>query len=219
MIMCRWDDRGVANELLETSAHEQQEINTVLRILDQLKEKFRTFDVIDGGANVGTWTLQLAKSIRDRGMVYSFEPQKRLFYALAGNIALNNCLNVTARMEALSDKNGQIEVPQLPATRPAAMSTLSLDNPPGGSEPREYVPTTTIDSLGLHLKLLKLDIEGMEVKALQGARQTIERCRPVIFAEVWMQQKGDILRLLPDYVEHPLPEPRNSIFWPTEMNP
>jgi hypothetical protein len=47
------------------------------------------------------------------------------------------------------------------------------------------VDVTTIDSLGLlDLDLLQLDIEGYEWHALAGARQTLERCRPLVQVEL-----------------------------------
>jgi len=42
----------------------------------------------------------------------------------------------------------------------------------------------TIDDLGLDAcDLIQLDVEGFEAKVLQGASQTITRCRPVIMVE------------------------------------
>lgn len=45
------------------------------------------------------------------------------------------------------------------------------------------VPVITIDSLGLSPSLILLDIEGSEVMALKGARNTLRRCRPPIVLE------------------------------------
>ena len=46
------------------------------------------------------------------------------------------------------------------------------------------IPMMAIDSLDLKtLGFLKLDIEGSELPALLGARQTIARCRPVVLFE------------------------------------
>jgi hypothetical protein len=47
-----------------------------------------------------------------------------------------------------------------------------------------YIPMITIDSLGLDdIDLMQLDLEGFEYDALVGARETIERCKPVIIVE------------------------------------
>jgi FkbM family methyltransferase len=217
MIMCRWDTNGVANELLGTSKHEQEEIDQVLHILQQLHTQYGDFDIVDGGANVGCWTLQLAKACTGWGTVYSFEPQKRLYHALVGNVALNNCHNVTPCLAALTEVSRQVSVPQLPVDRPANYSTLQLENPPGGSDPREIVAGMTIDSLKAPIRLMKLDIEGMEYKALQGAEETIKLWRPVIFAEVWMS--GSLSALLPRYNETRVShDKRNAIYVPEEYN-
>lgn len=217
MIMCRWDTAGVANELLGTSKHEQDEIDQVLNILTQLHKLYGDFDIVDGGANVGCWTIQLAKACKGWGTVYSFEPQKRLYLALAGNVALNNCHNVQPYMAALTETDRLVSVPQLPVDRPANYSTLQLENPPGGSDPREIVPGVTIDSLKAPIKLMKLDVEGMEYKALKGAEQTIKVWRPVIFAEVWMS--GSLKELLPKYKETLVShDRRNAIYVPEEYN-
>ena len=51
--------------------------------------------------------------------------------------------------------------------------------------PTATVESITIDSLELQrLDLLKIDIEGMEIEALAGAKDTIARCKPILFVEV-----------------------------------
>jgi len=49
----------------------------------------------------------------------------------------------------------------------------------------DAVPVYTLDGIGLNRcpTLLKIDVEGMELAVLRGARATIARCRPVLFFE------------------------------------
>jgi hypothetical protein len=49
------------------------------------------------------------------------------------------------------------------------------------------------DSLfaNVHVDFIKMDIEGMEMVALEGLKETIARCRPKIFIEVNEENKGD----------------------------
>lgn len=51
-------------------------------------------------------------------------------------------------------------------------------------------PTFAIDSLGLDFSLVKIDIQGEELRALQGMSETIGRCRPVILVEMNLMQGG-----------------------------
>jgi FkbM family methyltransferase len=215
--MCRWDTNGVANELLQTGKHEQEEIDQVLKILAQLHTLYGDFDIVDGGANVGCWTVQLSKAA-PWGTVYSFEPQRRLYHALVGNVALNNCHNVIPCLAALTETPRQVSVVQLPVDSPQQYSTMQLENQAVPADvPREIVAGITIDSLRKPIKLMKLDVEGMEVKAIQGAEETIRIWRPVIFAEVWMS--GSLLPLLPQYKETLVSfDKRNAIYEPEEIN-
>ena len=46
--------------------------------------------VVDIGSHVGLMTIPIAKKIGDKGLVYSFEPQKMIYNLQCGNLALNN---------------------------------------------------------------------------------------------------------------------------------
>jgi hypothetical protein len=63
------------------------------------------------------------------------------------------------------------------------MYSLVNQNDPGASE---QVPVTTIDSLALpRLDFFKIDVEGMEIDVLQGARETIRKWQPWCWVEFW----------------------------------
>ena len=47
------------------------------------------------------------------GNVISFEAQEKIYYALAGNITINNCLNVSARLSAVGLNCSSIEIPEI----------------------------------------------------------------------------------------------------------
>jgi FkbM family methyltransferase len=179
---------GVGIELLETSRYQMREVETALGIL-QLRRRYYGAGVtaIDGGANIGVHTVEWAKAMSDWGRVLAIEPQERLFYALAGNIALNNCANAGAMNAALSDVSSFIEMPVPDYEVPANFGGLSLinENDIGQDMTRRVmVRGVALDDLKLdRLDFLKLDIEGMELMALTGAKHTIEACHPVVQAE------------------------------------
>src|ERR1035437_1300903 len=82
---------GVGLELLEEGHYQPHEVETALGIL-AVRRKYYGDGVcaIDGGANIGVHTIEWAKAMTGWGNVVAVEPQERIFYALAGNIAINN---------------------------------------------------------------------------------------------------------------------------------
>jgi FkbM family methyltransferase len=138
--------------------------------------------VVDAGANIGTHTIAFADLVGPTGRVHAFEPQRRNFHMLAGNVALNGFDNVVCHQKAVGDQNGDIGLPPLPppdAHFNFGAVTLSRAAPDG-----ERVPQVTLDSLELPAcRLIKIDTEGMEPQVLDGARGLIARCRPLLYVE------------------------------------
>ena len=118
---------GVGHELLNTSSYEAD----VIKILTELLNVRREFDadgvvVMDCGANVGTFTLSLARHILGWGELLAIEAQERVFYALAGNIAINNLFNARALWTAVGEASGSIEIPRINYLEPASFGSLEL---------------------------------------------------------------------------------------------
>lgn len=191
---------GVGHDLLTHGVFEPAEIEILKTILTLRRRHFGTPVVaLDGGAYIGTHTLSFAQHMRDWGKVIAIEPQRYPYYALCGGIVLNNLLNVEACQGALGIDNGYRTVPLLDPTKPASFGSLELDGQQSediGQDPTEQtlVLQMRIDTMKLErLDLLKLDIEGMELEALQGGIETIDRCRPVIYAECIKARDGKAL--------------------------
>jgi FkbM family methyltransferase len=135
--------------------------------------------VVDAGASNGAHTLAFSRSAGRGGHVIAFEPQRALFQVLCGNMALNSITNVECRNEALGEKAGKIHVPPLDYSQEANISGLVL-----GGDRGEEIPVISIDSLNLtRCDFLKIDVEGMELAVLRGARQTIEKRRPILYVD------------------------------------
>jgi FkbM family methyltransferase len=60
------------------------------------------------------------------GSVIAIEPQERIYYALAGNIAINNCFNAVAMYAAVSSAPGVIRVPSPDYLTPSSFGSLEL---------------------------------------------------------------------------------------------
>ena len=184
---------GVGHQLLNRSAHEPEEIDVVSRLLVMRRSDYGPgVVVLDCGANIGTHTIEWARLMYDWGSVLAFEAQERIFYALAGNITINNCFNARAIWAAVGEQPGQINVPEVNYLLPSSFGSLELKKKKTTEfigQPVDYdkcqaVRMASIDELGLErLDFIKLDVEGMELDALKGAIKTIRNHRPQMMIE------------------------------------
>jgi FkbM family methyltransferase len=125
--------------------------------------------VVDGGAFIGDHTIAYLKAVGPEGKVYAFEPNPAAYSCL-----YHNCPDAVTFNAGLSDREYFAEYKFNPN---AGASHVGRDE--GNTH------LFTLDSLNLRrCDFLKLDIEGCEHEALLGARETIARCRPVMWIEV-----------------------------------
>src|SRR5664279_672198 len=83
---------GVGFQILERGCFDPQEVELAIQLLEL--RRIHNGDgvvAIDCGANIGVHTVEWAIAMTGWGSVVSIEAQERIYYALAGNIALNNC--------------------------------------------------------------------------------------------------------------------------------
>ncbi len=203
MIVNRFDQRmldtdrgyGVGYQLLETGSCDSLEVELATQLLE-LRRRYHGDGVLalDCGANIGVHTVEWATAMSGWGSVMAIEPQERLYYALAGNIALNNCFNAVAMQAAVGAESGVITVPTPNYLMPSSFGNLELQQRDGNEyigQDIDYsagngvpVQKIAIDALELpRVDLIKLDIEGMEMDALAGAARTVERCQPIVLVE------------------------------------
>jgi len=122
---------------------------------------------IDVGANIGYTTLHLCRNMK---RVVAIEPDPRSRKLLIENINANGFEErVDICNFAVSDMEGRTSI--YLADKP---NLSSLHRRPGISEQRHEVLTKTIDSLNLQPNFIKMDIEGHEVQALNGAMGSLE---------------------------------------------
>lgn len=186
---------GVGYQLLETSSFDADEVGFALQLLESRRRHFGDgLIAIDCGANIGVHTIEWARFMHGWGDVVAFEAQERIFYALAGNLAMNNCFNARAIWAAVGASNGSLRVPVPDYMVPSSFGSLELRQSARtefigqhidySDAATQVVQMMAIDSLNLpRLDLIKIDIEGMEMEALEGARDTIARLRPHLLIE------------------------------------
>jgi FkbM family methyltransferase len=139
---------------------------------------------IDVGANCGYYTILFSKIVKEKGSVLSFEPDKNNLFFLIKNVKYNNCNNVRIYPYAVSDSDG--------------FAILCIDKMGGGDshiiESTESknnnenikIRTIKLDSLNYNkpIHLLKIDVQGNEVKVFKGAFKTLTNTKYIIF-EYW----------------------------------
>jgi len=151
-----------------------------------LREHLREGDVVlDIGANIGLIALVAAQCVGAQGRVIAVEPLARNCALLARAAQANGFDQLELIAAAASDRAGELELRTHPTTSnsatPAASGPrLSAD---GGETLR--VPAVVLDdALDLpRLDLVKIDVAGMEPRALRGLERHIERHRPLIVSE------------------------------------
>lgn len=142
---------------------------------------------IDVGAHIGFYTLLAAKRVGPEGRVFSFEPDPDTYARLARNVKANPELAPRIRLFefAASDSVGV-----------ARLFRTSLGNMGGntlaatGDAPAMPVKTTTLDqifskeALDPGRAVVKIDVEGHEIRALRGFRETLSgKAKPVLVVE------------------------------------
>ena len=161
----RSDDRYIGQRI---AIQKYEEYESVLILRNVNKNSV----VVDVGANIGYYTLLLAKICKK---VYAFEPDKRCFEILKKNIEENKLKNVVLFNLAVGDKNEKVEF------------IIDKENL-GNSRIGDGDETILCDSLDNVLKkekidLMKIDVQGYEEKVIEGAKNIISKYSPILFME------------------------------------
>jgi|SRR5215469_12303097 len=140
--------------------------------------------IFDGGANQGQTTITYQKLFPD-AKIYSFEPSPKLFAELNENCRGENIVPLQL---ALSEKKETVRFFEYDLSGYNSFEKCTVDVPTVTAE--IFVETTTIDDFcaanGIGaIDILKLDVQGAEMKALSGAKRMLKESRVrLVFAEV-----------------------------------
>lgn len=150
-------------------------------ILDEVESDDIVFDV---GANVGTYTCFLAKRL-SRDQVIAVEPHPINISALRSNLELNK---TDARIvdQALSDSNGSAELAVRSEEAGEGQHSLATADQEDTIEVDQITGDNLLTEVGLPTPtLMKIDVEGAELKVLQGLDSTLSRPeRKVCYVEI-----------------------------------
>lgn len=130
--------------------------------------------VVDAGAHLGTLTMTGSAHVGTAGKVIACEPHPETFFYLQQNIQDNHCSNVELHNVALG---GTVCTVRMTSQYVSDMNHIDEH----GSV---KVKMTTLDELlkdEPKITILKLDVEGYELQALHGARETLAKTDVVYF--------------------------------------
>jgi FkbM family methyltransferase len=155
--------------ILESAGGAGGERQVVAQVLSFLKPGDVVFDV---GANVGLYTVLLAKAVGDAGKVIAFEPEERTCEHLLENLKLNETKNVRCFRKALGECTGRASL-----FSSAIIGGGSLVHHNGGGQ-EQVVEIAQRDELVKSEKLpspraVKIDVEGYEYSVIRGLQSTL----------------------------------------------
>jgi FkbM family methyltransferase len=172
--------------------------------------------VLDVGAHVGIYSLCASRLVGD-GFVIAFEPNPIAYRWLISNIELNGATNIKALPYALGDEITRQKL--YVAGENIGASSLIMNhiiNSPVGRYPivgefvvpvvtLDYVIDKSVEIVGRSVRridLVKVDVEGYEMRVLKGAIRTLERGlveRFVIEVHIDQVSTKDVIKYLGDY--------------------
>jgi FkbM family methyltransferase len=179
-----WPGNESSRTLFLTGTFEPNELVWVSQVL----AKGMTF--IDVGANMGVYSMFASRLVGNSGTVVALEPSTRDFQRLAFHVGLNNLERVRCFHVAASDDNGQAPL-KVATNQHSGHNTFGAFAWPNIElAAEEIVQTRRLDALVSEQRLervdlVKIDVEGHELRALKGAVETLARFRPRILIEVF----------------------------------
>jgi len=134
--------------------------------------------VIDIGANVGIFTLKVAKTIGRDGLCIAIEPDLSNFKLLEENT--NKYNNVIRLQKAIGNKEGYVKL----YLKTSLEHSIKRDYGMGYIICKMETLDQIVEKLNLQkIDFIKIDVEGAEVEVLEGAKRTLFLFRPKLALE------------------------------------
>jgi FkbM family methyltransferase len=177
--ICDPSDRSIpAIQLLNFGDYEPDERAILFHLLQP------GMNVFDIGANVGWYSLLIAKNIPGSSL-YAFEPIPSTFSSLKANIEINSFSNVCAFNYGISDQDGQNVFYFSPEISGAASGANILGSDTVDKIACRVRPLDDVwRELGVRVDFIKCDVEGAELFVFRGGMQCITSDHPIILSEM-----------------------------------
>lgn len=172
-------DNSIVKPIIETGSYEPK----LMKLLHDLLKPGAGF--LDLGANIGVMSVAASYYVGPSGMVVAVEAGKINFEYLKENMERRGIENHRLFNCGVWDSETTLKFSYVPQV--AGCSFFSTTGIEEGDV--EVVQCRTVDGIlsdlgDPHINLVKIDVEGAELKVLKGMDKTIERCRPNIIFEL-----------------------------------
>lgn len=174
MLLAYEDDRYLGEAVCNYGEYGQEEADFLLSLCPV------DSTIIEVGANAGYLTIPLAT----RYQVIAIEPQPSCYGLLVCNVFLNElyekviCINA-----ACGASSGHCYVPSIDYQSPGNHGGIEIQQASKGMF-QTMVKMKTVDEIcGGPVRLIKADVEGMELEVLKGAKETIQKYKPLLYVE------------------------------------
>ena len=148
--------------------------------------------IIDIGSHIGLMSIPIAKKVGEKGMVYSFEPQRMLYNLQCGNLALNNIKNIETFNVAMGKSSRYILLDDIDYSEVGNFGGFGIKKNYNYSKfisirknKKMKIKIQNLDKF-LNLKkcnLIKLEAEQLETEILKGGKKFLDKFRPIIISE------------------------------------
>jgi len=146
---------------------------------------------VDAGSHVGRWTLRASPFYQK---ILAFEPDTFTNFVLRRNIARNDINNVLVFATALSNRRDQATLFNY---GPLACNSLRDVHVSGqAAKPAKSVEVRPLDDFANYFQVpmvLKIDVEGEELKVLEGGAATLEKFKPTVVVEVHFRNEVEAI--------------------------
>jgi FkbM family methyltransferase len=156
-------------------------------VQDRITGLVRGGDVCyDVGANLGFFSVLLARLAGPTGAVYAFEPVPQNAALIERNARLNQLQTIKVRNVAVSNRDGSSD---LLLARHVGGAMLEEAGTPPDLAGRLTVRTATLDKLVEDREIpppsfVKIDVEGAELSVLRGMQRILRESRPTVLLEL-----------------------------------
>ena len=138
---------------------------------------------IDIGANIGKYTIIVGNRLRNTGKVIAIEPESYNFDVLRRNVKLNGLENVFLENVACFSENKEVDLYLNPSRRGQHSMVVKKAD-------KVKVRARKLDDILSNLnfgdvRLIKIDVEGVEANVLEGGRGILKDYHPKIIFEAW----------------------------------